>query len=160
MGTTSEFSLPLRAALKAYRWRRVDPVPWTPLRRPLVESRLALVSSAALTLPEQAPFDGSARGGDTTFRTIPGDVRAADLVDRHPSDSFDHAGMRADANLAFPIDRLREMRDDGRIGELNDRHLSFSGTITAPGRLIKRTAPEAARQLADNGVDVALLVPV
>jgi hypothetical protein len=34
------------------------------------------------------------------------------------------------------------------------------GSITAPGRLIKRTAPQAAQSLVDDGVDVAILVPV
>jgi len=43
---------------------------------------------------------------------------------------------------------------------VNQRHLSFMGSITAPGRLMRRTAPEAARALQADGVDVALLVPV
>ncbi len=34
------------------------------------------------------------------------------------------------------------------------------GSITAPGRLMRETAPEAARWLVDDGVDVAILVPV
>lgn len=35
MGELSEFSLPVRLFLKAYPWRRINPVPWTPLRKPL-----------------------------------------------------------------------------------------------------------------------------
>jgi hypothetical protein len=34
------------------------------------------------------------------------------------------------------------------------------GSITAPGRLTRDTAPVAARRLRDDGVDAALLVPV
>jgi hypothetical protein len=34
------------------------------------------------------------------------------------------------------------------------------GSILAPGRLVKRTAPEAARRLVADGVEAALLVPV
>jgi hypothetical protein len=34
------------------------------------------------------------------------------------------------------------------------------GSITAPGRLIERTAPEAVQSLVDDHVDVAILVPV
>jgi hypothetical protein len=34
------------------------------------------------------------------------------------------------------------------------------GSITAPGRLIARTAPEAAQLLVQDQVDVALLFPV
>jgi D-proline reductase (dithiol) PrdB len=82
------------------------------------------------------------------------------LIDTHRSESFDHAGMLEDPNVAFPIDRVRELAEHGRIGSVNRRHLSFMGSITAPGRLIRDTAPEAANRLVADGVDVALLVPV
>jgi len=73
---------------------------------------------------------------------------------------FDHAGIRQDPNLAFPLDRLRELAALGRIGSVAPRHLSFMGSITAPGRLIRDTAPEAARLFVEDGVQAALLVPV
>ena len=46
MGDIHEFSLVLRTFLKAYRWRRIDPVPWTPLRKPLAEAKIALTDLA------------------------------------------------------------------------------------------------------------------
>jgi D-proline reductase (dithiol) PrdB len=160
LGDLSEFSLPVRLFLKAYRWRRIDPVPWSPLRKPLGKCRVALVSSAAFVLPGQPPFDESQRGGDPSFRWIPADAELSTLVDTHRSESFDHSGMRADPNLALPLARLRELAAAGRIGEVNRRHLSFMGSITAPGRLVRESAPEAARELVADGVDAALLVPV
>ena len=160
MGDLDEFSLGLRLFLKAYPWRRIDPVPWARLRKPLAECRVALVSSAGFVAPGQAPFDSSRRGGDPSFRQIPGDVEARALVDTHRSKSFDHGGMRQDPNLAFPIDRLREAEKAGRIGSVNRRHLSFMGSLTAVGRLVRQTAPEAANWLVEDGVDAALLVPV
>jgi len=160
MGDLTEFSLPVRLFLKAYPWRRIEPVPWTPLGKPLTECRLALVSSAGFALKSQRPFDESVAGGDFTFRQIPADTDVRDLVETHRSDSFDHSGLEQDPNLGFPIDRVRELAAQGRIGGVNHRHLSFMGSITAPGRLMKQTAPEAACWLAGDGVDVALLVPV
>lgn len=160
MGEIREFSLTTRAFLRAYPWRRIDPVPWAPLRKPLSGCRLALVSSAGFVLPDQERFDESVKGGDPSFRVIPGDVDVSTLVDTHRSETFDHAGLARDPNLAFPLDRLRELVEAGRIGSLNGRHLSFMGSITAPGRLAKRTAPEAVRALVEDGVDAALLVPV
>ncbi len=160
MGEFSEFSLGVRAFLKAYRWRRIDPVPWTPLAKPLSACRLALVSSAGFVLPEQEPFDESLRGGDPSFRDIPSDTPVSRLVDTHRSESFDHAPMCRDPNLAFPLDPVRELVRQGRIGSANERHLSFMGSLTAPGRLVRDTAPAAARGLVADGVDVALLVPV
>ena len=160
MATVDELPLSHRIFLKAYPWRRIDPVPWNPPRRPLAESRVALVTSAGFVLPGQEPFDDEARGGDTSFREIPHDAEVAALVETHRSQSFDHTGIRTDPNLAFPLDRFRELAARGRIGSLNHRHLSFMGSITAPGRLLRDSAPEAARRLAADGVEAALLVPV
>jgi D-proline reductase (dithiol) PrdB len=160
MATLDELPLSHRLFVKAYRWRRIDPIPWTPLRRPLAESRVALVTSAGFVLPGQEPFDDEIRGGDASFREIPSDADVASLIETHRSQSFDHTGVQSDPNLAFPLDRFRELAANGRIGSLNHRHISFMGSITAPGRLLRDTAPEAARRLAADGVEAALLVPV
>ena len=42
MARVSDLPLWLRAVLKTYPWRRIDPVPAAPLRKPLSESRVAL----------------------------------------------------------------------------------------------------------------------
>lgn len=160
MGTLDEFSLTTRLFLKAYRWRRIDPVPWTPLTKPLAACRLALVSSAGFIVPGQESFDAAIRGGDVSLREIASDIQASALIDTHRSEMFDHRGIRADPNLAFPIDRVRELAARGRIGSVNRRHLSFMGSITAPGRLIRHTAPAAAQRLVADRVDLALLIPV
>jgi len=160
MGEIAEFSLVDRTFLRAYRWRKIDPVPWAPLAKPLSDSRLALVSSAGFVTPGQSGFDGSVRGGDPSFRNIPSDFPVADLIDTHRSDSFDHEGMLRDPNLAFPIDRVRELVASRRIHPVADEHISFMGSITAPGRLVRDTAPEIARRLLADEVDIALLVPV
>ena len=160
MGDLSEFSLPVRLFLKAFPWRRIDPVPWTLLRKPLSQCRLALVSSAGFVLPTQAPFDETIKGGDPSFREIPCDVDVATLIESHRSESFDHDGMKRDPNVAFPIDRLRELAAAGRIGSVNRRHLSFMGSLTATGRFVKEIAPQMAQSLVEDRVDVALLVPV
>lgn len=160
MGNLNEFPLKYRIFLKAYPWRRIDPVPWTPLQKPLKDCRVALVSSGGFITPDQVPFDKSIRGGDPSYREIPSDINAAILIDTHRSRLFDHSGMRQDPNLAFPIDRMRELAKTGRIGSLNHRYLSFMGSLTAPGRMLKKTAPEAINLLVKDGVDIALLLPV
>ena len=160
MGELSEFRLATRLFLRTYQWRRIDPVPWTVLSKPLARCRLGLVSTAGFVGPSDAPFDATIRGGDSSFREIPGDIQASQLREHHRSEAFDHQGLAADPNLAFPIDRLRELVKRGRVGGLNRRHLSFMGSITAPGRLQRDVLPEATRLFEEDGVDVALLVPV
>ncbi|MBM3838188.1 MAG: hypothetical protein FJ398_09515 [Verrucomicrobia bacterium] len=160
MGDLSEFSLPVQLFLRAYPWRRINPVPWTPLGKPLDQCRLALVSSAGFVLPDQPPFDGAIKGGDPSFREIPGNIEIKTLLDTHRSESFDHSGLRDDPNLAFPLDRVRELASSGRIGSVNRRHISFMGSLTAPGRFMRDAAPSIARLLKEDAVDIALLVPV
>ena len=160
MATLDGLRLADRIFVRTYPWRRIDPIPWTPLAKPLRACRLALVSSAGYVLPGQQPFDDGVRGGDFSFREISADADPHTLIDTHRSRSFDHAGMASDPNLAFPLDRARELVSSGFIGAVNRRHLSFMGSITAPGRLVRQTAPQAARLLASDQVDVALLVPV
>ncbi len=160
MGDLNEFTLPVKLFLKTYRWRPIKSVPWAPLKKPLSESRLALVSSAGLVAADQKPFDESVRGGDPTYRVISSDIELKTLIDTHRSESYDHSGLHQDPNLALPLDRARELVATGRIGSLNDRHLSFMGSITAPGRLLRDHLPEAVSLMVEDGVDIALLVPV
>ena len=160
MGDLSEFPLKYRLFLKAYQWRRIDTVPWTPLKKPLKDCRLVLVSSAGIVTADQEPFDNSIRGGDPSIREIPFDIDVATLVETHRSDAFDHTGIRQDPNLAFPADRLREIASVGFIGSLNNRYFSIMGSVTAPGRLIKKTIPQVVPKLVDDKVDIALLIPV
>ena len=160
MGDLNEFAFKYRLFLKTYPWRRIDPVPWTPLKKPLSECRLVLVSSAGIVAPDQKPFDNTIRGGDPSIREIPTDADVTNLRETHRSQAFDHTGIRLDPNLAFPLDRLKEMTNAGQIGSLNHRQLSIMGSITAPGRLIKKTIPLVVPKLVTDGVDVALLIPV
>src|SRR5437879_6117652 len=124
MGDLNEFPLAVRLFLKAYPWRKIDPVPWTPLKKPLTRCRLALITSAAFVLPEQKPFDESIRGGDYSFREIPGDADVHKLVESHRSESFDHTGILRDPNVAFPIDRSRELAERPAASGRRDRSRS------------------------------------
>jgi D-proline reductase (dithiol) PrdB len=44
------------------------------------------------------------------------------------------------------------------IGDVAPRHFSIMGSITAPGKLVSRTAPEIAAMLRQDAVDAVLLV--
>lgn len=160
MTQLSELSFSLRTFLRAYRWKRLAPVPVARLAKPLEQCRVALVSSAGLVVPGDLPFDPKVKGGDWSYRLIPRHVRVSRLEEHHRSDSFDHAGIEADGNLALPLDRLHELAAGGEIGGVAPRHVSLMGSVTAPGRLRKKTAPEVAELLTEDRVDVALLVPV
>jgi D-proline reductase (dithiol) PrdB len=160
MAKLSDLPLSLRLFLRTYPWRRIDPVPWAAPAKPLAESKIAVVSTAGLVLPSQESFDDTVRGGDWSYRELPHDADLTTLRETHRSESFDHTGLRADANLGMPLDRVRELVAAGEIGSINDRHFSLMGSITAPGRLMHESAPTVAAALSADAVDAVLLVPV
>ena len=86
------------------------------------------------------------------------DVQALRIA--HRSSAFDQTGALQDRNLVFPLDRLRELVERREVGSLNHRHVSFMGSITAPGHLISETAPQVAAELREDQVDAVFLVPV
>lgn len=130
-----------------------DTDPWV-AGPPLAERRVAIVSTAGLHRRGDRPFGV----GSADYRVIPGDVAAADLVMGHISTNFDRTGFQQDWNVVFPVDRLRELAEEGRVGSVAAYHYSFMGA-TDPRRL-EGTARELAGLLRGDRVDAVLLVPV
>lgn len=160
MAKLSDLKLRYQLFMRRYPYRVVEWQPGARLEQPLSSARLALVTTAALHLPDQPPFDSSVKGGDVAFRIIPSDTDPQTLRISHKSDAFDPEGIEADRNLAFPLERLNQLQDEGTIGSVNYRHFSFMGSITAPDRLISKTAPKVARLLSEDQVSAVLLTPV
>jgi D-proline reductase (dithiol) PrdB len=162
MASYDELNLATRTLMRAFPFSRfaINDDPVAPLAKPLSECRVALVTTAGFRLEQDPPYDRSIKFGDTSYREIPNDVVVQDLIEDHRSSSFDHSGIRADKNLAFPLDRFRELMDRGKIGSLNSRHFSFMGSIIGPRPLVNESAPAAAGQLKSDGVDVVFLTPV
>lgn len=160
MAKLSDLNLRHRLFMQTYRYRRVDWRPGTRLQKPLSEAQIAVVTTAAFFRPGQEPFDLAIRGGDYSYREIPADADLATLGIAHKSDAFDHSGIEKDKNLALPLDRLRELQAEGRIGGPAPRHFSLMGSISAPARLTKITAPEIVGKLAEDRTEVVLLTPV
>ena len=133
-----------------------DTAPWIPWRQELSQSKIALVSSAGLHLRGDRPFSG----GDPTYRVIPSDTNPGDVIDSHTSIGWDRTGLYRDLNLAFPMDRMRELVDRKVIGSLAQDYYSFMGAQRDPRKIIEETGPQAAEAMLAQGVDLVLLVPV
>lgn len=123
----------------------------------LSRRRVALVSTAGLHRRDDRPFGGGVSA--TEYRVIPSDADSADLVMSHISVNFDRSGFRRDPNLVFPLDRLKELADDGTIGSVADFHYSFMGAPFPPTQFEPR-ARELAGLLKRDKVDAAVLIPV
>ena len=146
-------------AFKTYPWPAFTSTPWTPVRTPLAESRIGVVTTGGLyRAGVEVPFDGDGPEGDWSFRSIPSDapIQALSIAHAH----FAHEVAEADMNTIFPLDRLRELEVAGLIAGLADAHFSIMGYCARAADLAEGAAPAIAAGLQAAGADVALVVPV
>jgi D-proline reductase (dithiol) PrdB len=129
-----------------------------PLRRPLDQTSVALVTSAAITQPGQPPMDGPNIEGDYTIRLLDIDTPTSELNIWHTH--FDLAPAREDINVVYPIDRLKELAADGTIGGVANPAVSFMGYFSNVFRIRDEVAPAVVDAVLKSGADAALLVPV
>ena len=148
-----------RRTLEFFPCLEHESTPWVGLSKPLSECKVALVTSAGLHLRGDKPFTRDDPGGEYTYRVIPSDCNPSDVVQSHFSIGFDHTGIYRDLNVTFPVDRLRELVEQGKVGELSASYYSFMGALRDASKLIEETGPDVARRLKAEGVDVALLTP-
>jgi D-proline reductase (dithiol) PrdB len=92
------------------------------------------------------------------YRVIPGTVESNNLVMSHGAASFDRSGFQRDCNVVFPIDRLRELVDEGVIESLADYHYSVSSAHQ--GADFEAPMKEVAGLLKRDNVDAVVLTPV
>lgn len=121
---------------------------------PLAQRRVALVSSAALYRRGEAPF----LPGSGEYRALPADLPPGEVLMSHVSIGFDRSGWQRDLNVAYPIDRLRELAAEGVIGALAATHYSVMGS-TDP-QAMTASADAVAAQMRAEGVGAAVLSPV
>lgn len=136
-----------------------DGSPWTPLAKPLSECRVALVTTAGLHLRTDRPFASLFDKRDTSYRVIPSSTPASEIVQSHASIGFDRTALYKDLNITFPMDRLKELVDQGVIGGLAKDYYSFMGAQRDATPIIENTAPEVAERMKAEGVDVVFLTP-
>jgi D-proline reductase (dithiol) PrdB len=133
-----------------------DDSPWTPWEKELSQSKLGVVTTAGLHLRGDRPFEG----GDPSYRAIPSSANPNDVIQSHASIGFDHTGYYRDINLAFPLDRMRELVEGGTLGSVADNYYSFMGAQRNPTRIIEETAPEVVQLLKADQVDAVLIIPI
>lgn len=133
--------------------------PWTPLTKPIHQCCLSLVTTGGVHLRSRHPFDMLDPAGDPTFREIPADTSPEDLDITH--DYYDHTDADRDINVVFPVERVRELKSLGEIGDVNHRHFSFMGHIKKShvSTLLNDTAPRVSSALKADGVDIVILTP-
>jgi len=148
--------------IRDYRWAEFSDGPFTPLKKPLSQSRAMLISTASLVmLDEQAqPLEHPRVIGTNELEVFP--VPMDWPVDRLRSCSTDHDRVQtdmSDVNAYFPLTRLKEFVADGTLESLAGEALRILPNYSHR-KVLAVDAPEVLRRAQAEGVDVALLSPV
>ena len=144
---------------KPYAWPHFANVPFTPLKKPLSDSTVTLLSTSDVSVRREE--------GDTLSpaETTVGDVYSVSwdtpvekLYSRQ--ESFDrHATSLDDINAYLPLTRLREFVAEGRIGAVTPNFHNINRGYSQ--RLMMETAaPAALAKCREEGADVAILTPI
>ena len=127
---------------------------WCPVKKPLHESRVALLSSAALRLTNQEPFIPRE---DLSYRRVPSDPSAGEIVIDH------HSGIgtvpKQDPEIVFPRTALAALVHKGVVGKLAPFHVSVMGGVRRQKEIETELAPAIGHELIKAEIDLALLVP-
>ncbi len=143
-----------------YRWAHYLAAPFTPLSKPLGQSRIAIVTTAAPYQPDkgdQGP--GAAYNGSAKFYTVYSGDTAHDHDLRISHIGYDRTHTAAtDSNTWFPLPALRRAAAAGRIGAVAAR---FHGAPTNRSHrvTVETDAPEILARVRQDGADAVIVVP-
>lgn len=133
-----------------YTWAHFDEIPFTPLVRPLRESRIALITTAALY--DRDADDVREVAIDTTSK-IPERLYANDL-------SWDRQATHLnDLGSYFPLEALNRLVRDQRIGSICT-NFYCAPTEYSHRRTMEADAPEILDRCLQDNANIALLVPL
>jgi Glycine/sarcosine/betaine reductase selenoprotein B (GRDB) len=144
-----------------YRWAHYAEVPFAPLKQPLREARIALVTTAAPYRPDAgdqgqgALYNAAAKFVDVYSKDS---AHGHDLRISHIAYDRDHTTAE-DQNTWFPLPALRRFAAAGRVGALAPR---FHGVPTNRSHrtTLARDCPELLRRVREDQADAAVLAAV
>ncbi len=140
------------------------PIPWAPVNKPLAESKVALLTTAGVSMKDDEPFDmdferQNPMRGDSSFRRLRKDATASDIAANHLH--IDTGYIERDLNVALPLARLDELVAAGTVGASAETHYSIMGFQGNDSSVLENeSAPAIASALEAEEVDLFLLAPV
>jgi len=125
---------------------------FTAVTKELKDMKIAIASAAGIHLKSDKRFN---LAGDFGYRLIPGDAPTSELMVSHGG--YDNGDVNKDINCMFPLDRLRELKEEGLIGGVADTHVGFMGGGGNQQKFTDETGPKIAKLLKDEGVDGVIM---
>jgi len=126
----------------------------TPLRKPLEESTIGVLTSCGAQLVDDQPM---AETNDLSYRLLHRSVPVSKLKISHMTPSRKWA--LEDLNVAYPRDRLIELEEQRVFKKLAPNAISMVGSITLYTELLNDVAPRIRDEFDKQDVDLALVLP-
>jgi D-proline reductase (dithiol) PrdB len=143
-----------------YAWAHYDSVPFQPLRKPLTECRVALITTAAPYQPDKGDQDpGAPYNSAAKFYKVYSLDAAKDHDLRISHVAIDRAHTTGeDPGSYFPLPALRDAAARGRIGSVAPRVHGLP-TNRSQRVTIDTDCVELVARCKADGADAAILVP-
>jgi D-proline reductase (dithiol) PrdB len=138
------------------------PIPWAPMKKPLSQRTLALVTSAGISLRTDPPFDmerekREAIWGDRSYRAIPRGTTEKDIEVNHLHINTSY--IKQDINVILPLARMAEFEQEKIIGRLAPTAYSFYGFQWENTDFLKDAIEPISKKMKLEGVEAALITP-
>lgn len=131
----------------------ITPTPvWAPVKKKLKDMTVAIVTAAGVHLKSDKPFN---LAGDTSYRAVPSTATVDELMVSHGG--YDNTDVNRDINCMFPIDRLRELAEEGFIKDIAPNMYTCMGGGGDVKVFTEETGPEIAQKLLDEHVDAVVM---
>ena len=140
-----------------YRWIKNDTSPLIKMTKPLNKCRVSFWCQCAARLKDQEPWEVEIKDeflDDCTWREIPRETDIKEMIYVGGSMGYD---AEQDRNLVFPLDRFRELEEEGFIGELAPVAFSSHPTFRVTA-LKNKMAPKLIDRVKDLGIDAMVFL--
>ena len=133
-----------------YEWAHFSDAPFQPLNKPLSESTLALITTA---MPDTDEGRSKRQLYSSAIEPVPESMYTDEL-------SWDKSATHTrDVNSFLPLLQLGKLVEQGKLGGIAQRFHSVP-TQYSKRATMEVDAPEILRRCKEDGVDIALLVPL
>lgn len=142
-----------------YRWAQYVDVPFTPLKKPLSESRVALITTAAPFQPDKGD-----QGPGSSYNSSAKFYRVYELpIDPEPDLRISHVGIdrihtsQEDHRSWFPLRQLKRLQQEGRVGSITET--MFGAPTNRSHKItISQDCPDLLERIQASGADVAVML--
>lgn len=133
-----------------YQWAHFETTPFQPLKKPLANSRIGLITTA---MPDTEEGRSSRGVYSTPVQPLPKSLYTAELSWHKELTHTDDVGS------FLPIEQLFALQEEGKIGSIA-KEFHSAPTDYSQRNTLTKDAPELLRRCQAQQVDAVVLIPL